>query len=59
MFGRVSVSLALLMVPGVLHGQGTAFKAGEEVTGMTKQCYYSYLGSLFTYTTSATTLCPL
>jgi hypothetical protein len=61
MLGRLIVCLVVLAVaiPGGLHGQGTAFKTGEQTTGMTKQCYYNYLGSGYTYTTSAVTLCPL
>lgn len=60
MLGRIAVSLTLLVaVPSALYGQGTAFKTGEETTGMTKQCYYNYLGSGYTYTTSAASLCPL
>lgn len=38
---------------------GTAFKTGENTTGMTKQCFYNYLGSQITRTVSAVTLCPL
>lgn len=40
-------------------GGGTAFKTGENITGMTKQCFYNYLGSQITRTVSATSLCPL
>lgn len=38
---------------------GLAFKTGENVTGMTKQCYYNYLGSTKTLTISSVSLCPL
>jgi hypothetical protein len=38
---------------------GVAFKSGEQVTGMTKQCYYSYLGSSISRTVSSVSLCPL
>jgi hypothetical protein len=38
---------------------GVAFKTGEQVTGMTKQCYYSYLGSMVSRTVSSVALCPL
>ena len=41
------------------HRGGTAFKTGENTTGMTKQCFYNYLGSQITRTLSATALCPL
>lgn len=38
---------------------GTAFKTGENVTGMTKQCYYNYLGSTRVITISSVAICPL
>lgn len=38
---------------------GTAFKTGERTTGMTKQCYYSYIGSQYTITIQSFKLCPL
>ena len=38
---------------------GTAFLTGEKTTGMTKQCYYDYLGSEYVRTVSVTALCPL
>jgi hypothetical protein len=37
----------------------TAFKKGEQTTGMTKQCYYDALGSGYTITVSSIDLCPL
>ena len=37
----------------------TAFKTGEQTTGMTKQCFYDALGSGYTRTVQAITLCPL
>ena len=37
----------------------TAFKTGEEVTGMTKQCYYEFAGSKYTRTIKSFELCPL
>lgn len=40
-------------------GGGTAFKSGENVTGMTKQCFYNYLGSTYTKTISSVAICPL
>jgi len=39
--------------------RGMAFKSGEQVTGMTKQCFYNYLGSTISRTVSAVSLCPL
>ena len=38
---------------------GTAFLVGERTTGMTKQCYYDYLGSEYVRTIKSTQLCPL
>lgn len=40
-------------------GSITAFKQGEVVTGMTKQCIYDGLGNTYTRTISAVALCPL
>lgn len=37
----------------------TAFKTGENTTGMTKQCFYNALGSGYTRTISSVALCPL
>ena len=37
----------------------TAFKVGEEVTGLTKQCYYEFAGSRYTITVKSHQLCPL
>lgn len=37
----------------------TAFLSGELETGMTKQCFYDYLGSQYTITIDAIRLCPL
>lgn len=38
---------------------GTAYLKYERNTGMTKQCYYDYLGSEYVRTVSVTALCPL
>ena len=50
-----------MMSPPVAQRQsgGTAFKSGENVTGMTKQCFYDYFGSPYTLTISSIALCPL
>lgn len=40
-------------------GSAMAFKTGENTTGMTKQCFYDYLGSAVTRTVSSIALCPL
>lgn len=37
----------------------TAFKTSERTTGMTKQCFYNGLGSVYTETVSSVSLCPL
>jgi hypothetical protein len=37
----------------------TAFKSGENVTGLTKQCFYNGLGNTYTRTISSVSLCPL
>ena len=37
----------------------TAFLVGEEVTGMTQQCYYEFAGSRYTRTIQSYQLCPL
>lgn len=37
----------------------TAFKTGEQTTGMTKQCFYNGLGNQYTQTISSVALCPL
>jgi hypothetical protein len=37
----------------------TAFKTGEEQTGLTKQCYYNFAGRTYTKTVSSAQLCPL
>jgi len=39
--------------------QTTAFSSGESVSGMTKQCFYSFGADTYTKTISATSLCPL
>jgi len=37
----------------------TAFKTGEQTTGMTKQCFYNALGSAYTQSIGAAEICPL
>src|SRR5207247_9866400 len=37
----------------------TAFKTGEQTTGMTKQCFYDALGNQYTRTYGSVELCPL
>ena len=48
----------ILLAP-ILSTGATAFKSGETTTGMTKTCYYDYLGSAYTKTVSNIQLCPL
>lgn len=40
-------------------GSITAYKSGEVVTSMTKQCIYDGLGNTYTRTISSVALCPL
>ena len=35
------------------------FLTGEQVTGMTKQCFYDFAGSTYTRTVPSYALCPL
>lgn len=62
---QVSNSLLLLAVllvssPSALPAQNvTAFKKGEQVTGMTKQCFYSFGATIYTQTIQSIQLCPL
>lgn len=37
----------------------TAFKTGERLTGMTKQCYYAFGSTEYTRTIQSTAICPL
>lgn len=54
------VTLLALTTPRLVAAQSTtAFKSGEETTGMTKQCFYDALGSAYTKTVSSIDLCPL
>jgi hypothetical protein len=58
--GRFTAALiAAAVVFAVPAFAGTAFLTGQRTTGMTKQCYYNYLGSEYTNTISAVKLCPL
>jgi hypothetical protein len=47
-----------LLISSVTYA-GTAFYTGERTTGMTKQCYYDYLGNQYTITLDSYKLCPL
>ena len=54
-------ALTLLTVASVapVAAQLTAFKTGEQTTGLTKQCFYNGLGSQYTRTIQSIQLCPL
>jgi hypothetical protein len=53
----IPVAIAILFSSAAY--AGTANKTGEMVTGMTKQCFYSYLGNTYTKTIKSHELCPL
>jgi hypothetical protein len=40
-------------------GTTTGFYTGEQVTGMTKQCFYNALGNTYVRTVSSVTVCPM
>src|SRR5688500_8918278 len=49
-----------LLVPIAVQAQSiTAFKSGERVSGMTKQCFYNGVGNEYTKTINSVELCPL
>lgn len=56
---KMIVALAVLLALAVPASAGTAFLTGEQSTGMTKQCFYDYLGDTYTRTLSSVALCPL
>jgi hypothetical protein len=57
---QLTIVLGLVLSPAVVGAQTTtAFKVGEETTGMTKQCYYDALGNRYTQTLKSISLCPL
>lgn len=53
------LALFLLLASTSAEGQVTAFKTGEEQTGLTKQCYYAFGSTRYTRTISSVALCPL
>jgi len=54
------ITALLCAGPASLSAQGvTAFKTGEETTGMTKQCFYSFGSNRYTKTVRSVELCPL
>ena len=52
-------ALVPVSVGGLVAQTGTVFKTGERTTGMTKQCFYDYIGNGYTRTIGAIELCPL
>ncbi len=62
---NLKVTLAALVLlaaasPGPLAAQtATAFQTGEQVTGSTTQCYYSFRGRRYTRTVPSDQLCPV
>jgi predicted ABC-type sugar transport system permease subunit len=53
------LALVPVSVGGLIAQTGTAFKTGERTTGMTKQCFYDYIGNGYTRTVRSVELCPL
>ena len=51
-------ALVPVSVSGLVAQTGTAFKTGERTTGMTKQCFYDYIGNGYTRTVRSVELCP-
>lgn len=57
---RMTLVAGFVLAPGLVSAQTTtAFKTGEQTTGMTKQCYYEALGNRYTQTLRSVELCPL
>jgi len=57
----IKVVSGILLVIGVSFAAhaGTAYLKSEQITGMTKQCYYDYLGNTYTRTVKSHELCPM
>ena len=55
---RFILTIVLLALPALCSAQ-SAFKSGEQINGLTKTCYYDYLGSTYTKTVASHALCPL
>ena len=54
-----SVVLGIFLVATVEAQTATALKSGEQTTGLTKQCYYTFAGSDYTKTVKSYELCPV
>ena len=50
------ILLAILLISAPLYAV-TALLTGERISGMTKICYYDYLGSDYVITIKATEIC--
>lgn len=50
------IILLLMTIPATA---GTAFLKGEQINGLTKICFYDYLGSSYAITVKSHELCPL
>lgn len=53
------IAAILLMALATVAQAGTAFFSYETTSGMSKICYYNYMGSTVAITISVTSLCPL
>lgn len=60
LYGAIIGLVAFIFI-AYSHGAwaGTAFYKGERETGMTKICYYEYLGNEYAITIKVIELCPL
>jgi len=56
---RILVALIVSLLAVATAHAATAFLVGEQVTGMTKQCFYDFAGSTYTRTVPSYALCPL
>ena len=56
---RIILALVALLMLAAPAYAATAFLVGEQITGMTKQCFYDFAGSTYTRTVPSYALCPL
>ena len=56
---RIILSALIALMTAAPAYAATAFLTGEQVTGMTKQCFYDFAGSTYTRTVPSYALCPL
>jgi hypothetical protein len=57
-FGSIFL-LSMAFPSMVANSATTCFKAGEQISGMNKICYYNCMGSTAAITISSVSLCPL